>query len=687
MSRPGVPKVPPSRTVRPGNLHAVAVPLDLTTIVALPGVAPYRTQVIAPREVWGSRPPVGNSEELQRILALPRRPLEEDGTERAEAIIAQQTARYARPNTACRCAELDPDRHRAEGCITVLKHIQAVALRELAIVGGLGGLIGVGHGKTLLDLLAPFAFLQHMGPGTDPESLLVVLLVTAKLAGQLVEDYDYYGQHWQMPSMVIQGRPNDDRLRPGVPKLQVMPYSRLQRLEATSWMRHVRPHAIVSDECQKLRNRDSATVSRVERFIRDNPGTRAAVWSGSLTSRSVKDHAHLLDWALGPGSPLPRDKATVASWSTAVDPSKNPADPGALLDGMITTGVCQPGESLYTGLKRRQCETLGVVATSSSSAECALEIDERPAPPIPEALQEHIRRALGVAEDGSEAWVRPDGEELVTALQAVECACTIACGFHYRWIYPHNVFPRDELLVNTWIERRRLFFQELRQKLKRRDEHLDSPELAIRAAQRAYGQRPRDRGLPEWRSQAWLPWFEIKDQVKPEADSVWLDDFLVNDATEWARSHRGIVWFQYAPFGRRLQQVSRLPYFGAGKDARESLLAEDGSRSVLVSIDAHGTGTNGLQFKFGEMLYPNLPGGADMWEQSIGRLRRAGQPRPVVRAEFYMHTRELRRRVRNALRAAYYVEGTTPMQQQILGGFAGEVFAKLDDTEDDDESE
>jgi hypothetical protein len=37
------------------------------------------------------------------------------------------------------------------------------------------------------------------------------------------------------------------------------------------------------------------------------------------------------------------------------------------------------------------------------------------------------------------------------------------------------------------------------------------------------------------------------------------------------------------------------------------------------------------------------------------------------------------------LRAAFYVEGTTPMQQQILGGFADEVFAQLDDTEDDDE--
>lgn len=655
------------------------MPIDLTKMVAQPGVAPYKTQVRAPREAWGNRPAVGRSEELTRVLAMPRRTPELEGTPRAEAIIDQQTARYTRGPRVCRCATIDPGRHAGEGCITRFRFVQAWALRELAIVGGLGGMIGVGHGKTLLDLLAPFAFLEHMrasDPNVNPESLLVVLLVPPRLAKQLVDDYDYLGEHWQMPSMVIQGRPNDDRLRPGVPKLQVMPYSRLMRPEATDWMRRVKPHAIISDECHKLRNRDSATVSRVERFMKENPGTRAAVWSGSITSNSVTNHAHLFDWALGPGSPLPRTKDVVRSWSTAIDPSKNPADPGALLDGLIASGFCRPGESLYTGLRRRQCETLGVVTTSSSSSDCDLEILERQAPPVPDKLQALIKKAL--------AFVRPDGEELVTALQAVECACTIACGFHYRWIFPHNEFPRDEQLVLTWMMRRALFFQELRGKLQHRQEHLDSPELAIRAAQRAYGQRPRDRNLPEWKSQMWLPWCEIKDQVRPEQDSVWLDDFLVDDAAAWAREHQGIVWFQYTPFGRRLAQKHKLPYYGAGEDARTALLAEDGSRSVLASLDAHGIGTNGLQFKFHEQLYPNLPGGGDMWEQSLGRLRRPGQKASVVRAWFHMHTRELRRRVRNALRAAYYVEGTTPMQQQILGGFASEVFETLDDTAGDD---
>ena len=76
-------------------------------------------------------------------------------------------------------------------------------------------------------------------------------------------------------------------LRPGVPKLQVMPYSRLSRPDATTWMTRVRPHAIVADEAHRLRNRDSATVSRVDRYLKDNPGTRVVAWSGSITTSSA----------------------------------------------------------------------------------------------------------------------------------------------------------------------------------------------------------------------------------------------------------------------------------------------------------------------------------------------------------------------------------------------------------------
>ena len=131
--------------------------IDLTAQVAEPGYAPRDWQAPAPREVWGSRPPVGRSPDLDRILALPRRPQELDGTPRADAIVDDETARHGLGAVSCRCAEIDPERHAAEGCISRLRLSQALVLRELRIVGGLLGPIGVGHGKTLLNLIAVFA--------------------------------------------------------------------------------------------------------------------------------------------------------------------------------------------------------------------------------------------------------------------------------------------------------------------------------------------------------------------------------------------------------------------------------------------------------------------------------------------------------------------------------------------------
>ena len=86
----------------------------------------------------GSKPAVSFSDELRRVLGLPRRGLELDGTERSETIIDMMMERFARPEIPgrrCRCAELDPDRHAEEGCITRLRLPQAQSLREIGMCG------------------------------------------------------------------------------------------------------------------------------------------------------------------------------------------------------------------------------------------------------------------------------------------------------------------------------------------------------------------------------------------------------------------------------------------------------------------------------------------------------------------------------------------------------------------------
>lgn len=631
-------------------------------------------------DVWGSRPPVQRSDELDRILALPRRAQELDGTERARLIVDIMTERYSLGRgVGCRCAEQWPERHAAEGCMHELRLIQALALRDISIVGGLLGPIGVGHGKTLLDLLAPFALMPFAPPG---ERLLAVLLVPPKLIPQLIDDYDYASQHFRMPTLVIQGR-DDTRAGsdPNGPILQVMPYSLLQRAEATAWLTHVKPHVLIVDECHRLRNPKTATTARVDRYMDEHPETRMAAWSGSLTSKSIKDYAHISKWCLKGGSPLPRSFVVTEDWSRAIDPCPNPADPGALLEGLIASGCCQPGENVRAGLRRRIVETVGVVSTKNASVSCRLEIDERPVPSVPREISDAIAEAL--------AFRRPDGEELVTAMQAVECAITIACGFHYKWIYPHCEFPRDTLLVLQWLDARKAWHQELRAKLKRRDEHLDSPALCEHAAERFYGFRPTHKGLPTWGSLTYPDWRKIKHQVKPESVAVRMSDYLVQDAAKWAREHNGIVWYQHRAFGEWLAEVTQLPMYGGGDEAKILLLGdpkqgiqgERGDRSVICSMSAHGTGTNGLQFRFNKMLFCPMPGDPAACEQTLGRVHRAGQPRDIVRAWFYMHTKELRKHLGSALRAALYGEQTIAGEQKLRTGIDLDEFEDLEDEE------
>lgn len=661
--------------------------IDVTKLVAPKGTAPYHGQSAAPRAMY-FKSPVKHSDELDRVMALPRRALEMDGTPRAEVLIDMITARYSKGSVPCRCAQINPIRHSKEGCINRLRLLQALALRELGIVGGLLGPIGTGHGKTLIDLLAPFAFSEHAAANLMPsgENILCVLLVPPGLLVQLTQDYDYVGEHFHMPSMVIQGAPHLDRPQPGMPKLQVMPYSRICRPEATAWLNVVKPHAIIADECHKLRNLRTATTARVDRFMEEHPNTRMAAMSGSITSKSLKDYDHLANWCLRNGSPLPTNREITEDWCRAVDPARTQADPGVLLEALIATGCCGPGDTLYRGMRRRIAETLGVVSSTQPSVDCELELAERVAPKVPNAVHDMIEQAL--------AFQRPDGEELVTAMQAVDCACTLACGFHYKWIYPKHKFPDDEQLINDWFAARKAFFREMRSQLKDPQEHLDSPQLLEYAAQRALGLRPKHKGLPEWQSKYYLAWYKIKDKVKHDSKAVRVDPYLALDAVKWGLEHRGIIWYQHSAFGEWVHELSgkQLPIYAGGKDAKLGLLGdstrgirgEDGSRSVILSLKAHGTGTNGLQFAFADQLYGTNPADPAAWEQSLARLHRPGQRAPRVRAEFYMHTPELRKHVKEALRAALYIEGTMGSTQKLRMGFPLDLEKKLHLDEDDE---
>ncbi len=653
--------------------------IEWDQLVAPKLVRPASGQSHPGHESWGYKPAVSFSSEMRRVLNLPRRELELDGTERAETIIDMMMERFARPyvqGRRCRCAEIDPERHREEGCIERLRLPQAQALREIGICGGLLGPIGVGHGKTLVDLLSALAFRQY-----DPGINDIVLMVPPGLAVQLEGDYAYYGQHFKMPQIVFHGidyantcNKMDPRvpLDRGAPTIHVVPYSRISRPEATSWLERVlKPQAIVADECHRLRNIKTATGARAWRYMEEvAPQTKFVGLSGSMTARRIQDYWHLAKWALRGGSPLPVNAELVDEWGTALNPSDNPADPGRLME------LCGEGEHLYDGFKRRVAETVGVVTTSTPAVDVPLTLVERKAPPIPAQVKQYLADVRGTG-TGGDSCIRPDGEELLTALEIAECAMQIALGFYYRWIYPRCEFPRDEELVQEWRGTRRDFFKEVRRKLKNLDEHMDSPRLVMNAAERFYGIRPKHKGLPEWEAKTLPAWHKIRGLVYAETEAVCFNDYIVKDVAAWALEHRGVVWYEHNAIGEWVSKLSGLPKYGGGKLAKEMMLGnpktgtrgEDGSRSIICSVSAHGTGTNGLQHRFHEALLLHVTPDPNAVEQTLGRLHRPGQNNPVT-AYFYRHTPEMKKHIDDALAAAYYVEGTGFGQQKIIRAYA-----------------
>jgi len=604
-----------------------------------------------------SRAAVGTSDDLQRVLRLARRPPVDlpPSSPRAAALgelMTERLRRRDRPRgSACGCRAMG----RAS-CIDSLLPAQAWALYEAPIVGGLLAPIGVGAGKTGLDILMACVM------PTQPRRHTVALLVPPGLVEQLIGDYHAWGEHFEVPSLVVVGskgtaergwynpRPlPDGRPRPAV---HVIPYSRLSHESSTALLEQLDPVGILGDEIHNLKSADSVRTGRFLRHFLARPDTWLCGWSGTIATDSIKNFAHLAALMLGNGSPLPLDPDVVTCWATAIDPSDWPVSPGALM------ALARPGETVQEAVGRRVRETPGVVSTTGPLGVAAsIAVMDRKPPPMPSAMAEKIA-------DLRETWTRPDGEELVQALDVSKCAREMACGFFYKWRFPGNP-PRE--LIDRWFAARKAWHRELRDKLKDARPHMDSPLLCARAAIRAYDGKEHDPELPVWHAETWLEWVAVRDTISHVTEAVWVDDWLARDAAEWARKNVGIVWYEHDAFGKRVSELSGLPLFHGGPGDKERFKAHAATgRSAVASIVAHGTGTDGLQFHYSNQLVANPPPSGALWEQLLGRAHRLGQRADVVSTWVYRHTPEMREACDRAFIKAKFLEGLLTQTQRLL---------------------
>lgn len=573
---------------------------------------------------------VGESRDLRRVLALPRRPRPDDATLARWA--ADIKAEFGTGMVKCECET----KYKRRCCADLLP-VQAWALHEARETNGLLGPIGVGHGKTLLDLLTAMVLTKCN---------TAVLLLPPNLKSQLLDvDWHFYGQHWKLPNLAG-GR----WLVPGRPTLHVVAFSELSGSRATDLLHRLRPDTVVVDEAHSVRNRTAARTKRFLRYFSDAPEVRLFAWSGTLTSRSLRDYAHLSNLALGEGSPTPLHWPTVEEWAGHLDPSEFRSPPGRLR---------QFGEDARVGFARRVVDSPGVVSSGdTASCQASLVISERPLV-APKVVNDHLASLEAT-------WTRPDGEELVDAMSVGRCARELSCGFYYRWRFPRK---EPTPVIEKWFAARKAWNKELREKLKLSRPHLDSPLLCAKAAIRWYkgyvhverdeagheigrsiiSPRSTTGPLPVWPSLAWPEWEEVRSTVHHLTEGVWLSDFFVEDALAWLQEGPGVAFYEFDDVARKIRALARergipLVYAGpksdGGDEVIKSLEQGEGKESVLASFRAHGTGKHLHMFNRALVLNPMSSG--QEWEQGLGRLHRPNQKSDEVNFWTYRHTETCR---------------------------------------------
>lgn len=610
------------------------------------------------------REAVEESEDLERIAALPRRarPTVEEQQELADALTQRLTLG---PVQSCKCAELRPGVKNP--CITRLLPIQGWYLHEASGAQGALGHIVVGGGKTGIDIL-----LAMVVPGCKR----AVLMIPPQLRKQFAIDYLCWQQHFQVPNLA-----GGSRAIPGRPTLDLLAYSELSSPRFATWLKASAPDILIADEGQNLKDKGSTRTDRFLRYFIDSEDAgRVPLFfthSGTLTEDSIDNYGHLSALALRESSPVPLETATLAQWCEALDPTKDETPRRGI--GALTK-LCNIGERVRDGFRRRLVETLGVITTEDAALSSKLRLVKRDPGPVPEV----IRNSIGYVRSDKK---RPDGEVLVELAEVASCCRQLASGFFYIWRYPRG---EAEELIDRWFTRRQAWNADLSEKLEHRTDLLDSRGLCTAAAMRFHAPLPHPGDFPEWDSATWPAWSEIEDLVQPVKDTIWLDDFLVRDAVAYAAQSPGVVWYLHEAFGQRVSAVGGLPWYASGNaeplnlaptqamlDRRSSFIAagaweggdvadnwlkcEDGTRSIVCSIKAHGTGKNMQAWR--RCLVANSP--VKGWEQLLGRLHRQGQESDVE-VSVYRHTREVRDALDTARSLAKYVRETTGKTDRLL---------------------
>lgn len=572
--------------------------------------------------------------DFKRILALPRR----------APVANAEVDPVNQPGVTH--AQLWTDVLRLPGCTDKLNDEQGWGLSEAFLQKGLLADYAVGTGKTWLSFLIPTV--------VPCERPLIIMPAGTLKKKTLVVDYPEALGKWRLH-----------------PNLKFISYETLDRGKQADFLERHMIDLIVADEVHKLKDPKRSSTARILRYKEKYDWLMMCGMSGTLTSKSLREYAHLAMLCLGEGSPLPLRWMAVEDFSDALDEEIEDEfrpSPGALLQ------FCKAGETARTGFQRRLRETPGYVSVLTSSVRCSLFISESKVE-VPQVVKDAVKklRLNGVT---------PTGEIVPAGLAFRQHIAELNSGYCHSWVWPGGV--RDLPWINTRRAWRKFVNWIIVNSGRASGYHdaLDTemqvalladrgalppphPDLQVAANVREAWVKERNRLALElkdafhgvtWDPEECVTWDSKRE---PPRRATWISDYMVQHAKQWLENNeRAIVWSDQRAFQSKMRLEGVL-VFGGGD---EGIVKE--TRNCVASIKAHGEGKN-LQHAYSRNLMVSVLASGKGNEQLLGRTHRQGQPEDEVTAELVLSYYEAWAAFEKARRHAGYIFETTGRAQKL----------------------
>jgi hypothetical protein len=583
---------------------------------------------------------VPNGTELRRIQALPTRQPPASNPEAAQLadFLTTKLAKTAKPYPG------------------KLNVIQSVFLQEAWMRKGAVGPIRAGGGKTLLAYLLP-TILGAKRP---------VYMTPPSLEQGVRREFRKFAKDWHGPhpdaytflSYKVMGRSGAGPQLDGEGRVLRAPL--LDRLD---------PDLIVADEAHFLKNKTASVTRKVKRFLETHPTCIFVPMSGTFMRRSVKDFAHIFEWALKEGSPVPRAYAELEAWADHLD-EKAAMGPRAERGALSVFFTKQEDDRFNTlsdeeekrnvsreVVGRRIVETPGVVSTQDGPLGIPLYIDA--------VFPTHEDPKISEFFAGVRAqWMLPDGQIIVDGKDLARHAKCMGLGYWLRWI---------EKPPESWLMARSTWGAFARRVIQYNRRGIDSEKAVIDNIQTGLIQ---DHGL-------YAGWIQERDDLRkktghlqPPTEEVVFSTECVDYAVKWAEENKGIVWVLNLKFGARLAAAIGTSFYAEkGLDEKGRFVEDHPENSpIVLSWGSNREGKN-LQKKWNRGLWL----GATPEEQSLARSHRPGSEFEDVRNTLYLGAHEHCAAYWTQVAIARGVERTQKQAQRLC--YAESSVPELDEIE------